>query len=485
MIEIDRRGKLHRLETPLWEWEAAHRTVRVGVSRFADPTIEELEAWDRRHYWHAFTQMSEYEPLVIERAEGCRIIDIRGREYIDGAASMWCNVHGHHHPRIDAAIREQLDRVAHCTSLGLGCDTTVVLAKRLAELAPGGLEHVFFSSDGSSAIEVALKMAFQYWLQCEEARPSKTKFIALSEAYHGDTLGSASVGGIARFHALFRPLLFDVLRGPLPDARQLPEGGAGADGAEFYLRQIEALLEDNQGSVAGVVLEPLVQCAAGMVMHPPGFLRGLRELTRRCNVLLIADEIAVGMGRMGTMFACEQEEVVPDILVLGKGLSGGYLPLSATLTTRQTHDAFLGSFLERRTMYHGHTFSGNPLASAAALASLDLFEEERTLERLQPKIAALGDSLDEIGSHPHVASTRQRGFIGVIELTPSKTTGLPYPASARCAWRVCRKALELGIWIRPLGEALYVMPPLAIPNEELELLMEKVHEAVDLVTAES
>lgn len=446
------------------------------------PTRDELFDWDRRHYWHAFTQMAEYEPLVIERAEGCRLIDIDGREYLDGASSMWCNVHGHRHPRIDAAVRKQLDRVAHCTSLGMGCDTTVRLAKRLADLAPGNLEHVFFASDGSSAVEVALKMAFQYWRQCADSRPEKTKFIAFGEAYHGDTIGSASVGGIARFRAIFEPLLFDVIRAPLPDPRRLPEGLAPDAAVSFRLLELEALLRSHADEVAAIIIEPLVQCAAGMIMHPPGYLRGVSEMTRRFDVLVIADEIAVGLGRTGTMFACEQENVVPDFLCLGKGLSGGYLPLSATLTNDRIYQAFLGEHIEQRTLHHGHTYGGNPLAAAAALATLDVFHEEQTLARLPPKIARLGVQLCRLAEHPHVATTRQRGLIGALELTLNKATGLPYPAEERRAWRVCREALARGVWIRPLADVLYVMPPLAISLDDLDFLMDTMAAAIDEAT---
>lgn len=445
-------------------------------------TRDELYDWDRRHHWHAFTQMAEYEPLIIERAEGCRLIDIDGREYLDGASSMWCNVHGHNHPRINAAIREQLDRVAHCTALGMGSDTTVRLAKRLADLAPGNLEHVFFASDGSSAVEVALKMAFQYWRQCENPQPQKIKFIALGEAYHGDTLGSASVSGIARFHALFKPLLFDVIRGPLPDPRRLPVGTSSADAAGYYLREIELLVQLHHHEVAALVIEPIVQCAAGMVMHPPGFLRGLRDITRSHNVLLIADEIAVGFGRTGTMFACEQEDVVPDFLCLGKGLSGGYLPIAATLSNDEIYSAFLGASHEGRTLHHGHTFSGNPLACAAALASLDVFDQEQTLAKLPAKIARLGEHLCRLAEHPHIATTRQRGLIGALELTCNKSTGQPYPAEERRAWRVCRETLARGIWLRPLADVLYVMPPLAISLEDIDLIMNKLADAINTVT---
>ena len=463
------------------------------------PTRDQLLTWDHLHHWHAFTQMAEYDPLIIARAKGCRLIDIDGREYLDGAASMWCNVHGHGHPRINAAIREQLDRVAHCTSLGMGCDTTVRLAKRLADLAPGNLSRTFFSSDGSSAIEVALKMAFQYWRQCEHPQAKKTKFIALGEAYHGDTLGAASVGGIPRFHAIFEPLLFDVIRAPIPT------GGTGDWGlgtrdactatspspqppaptnVHSYLHDIEQLLKSHHHELAAFIIEPLVQCAAGMVMHPPGYLRGVRELTERYNVLLIADEIAVGMGRTGTMFACEQENVVPDFLCLGKGLTGGYLPLAATITHDRIHEAFLGDALSGRTLHHGHTFSGNPLAAAAALATLELFDEEQTLERLQPKIERLGEHLCKLAEHPHIATTRQRGLIGALELTSAKSTGDAFPPAERRAWRICREALARGVWLRPLGDVLYVMPPLAISTDELDFLMITLAASIDVVTKE-
>jgi adenosylmethionine-8-amino-7-oxononanoate aminotransferase len=446
------------------------------------PTHAQLLEWDRRHYWHAFTQMAEYEPLVIERAEGCRLFDIDRRAFLDGASSMWCNVHGHHHPRIDAAIRDQLDRVAHCTSLGMGCDTTVRLAKRLADLAPGNLEHVFFASDGSSAVEVALKAAFQYWRQCSPPRPEKTKYISLSEAYHGDTIGSASVGGIARFQGIFGPLLFDVIRVPVPDPRRLPKNVSSDRAAGYFLDELEVLLQANHEEIAALVIEPLVQCAAGIVMHPTGYLSGVRELTRHFDVLLIADEIAVGIGRTGTMFACQQEGVVPDFLCLGKGITGGYLPMAATITHDEIYSAFLGSYFDARTLYHGHTYGGNPLAAAAALATLDVFHEEQTLAQLPRKVARLNEHLCKLAEHPHVMHARQRGLIGALELTPDKSTSLPYPATERRAWRVCREALARGVWIRPLVDVLYVMPPLAISCDDLDFLMETMATAIDVVT---
>ncbi len=442
----------------------------------------ELVDWDRRHHWHAFTQMAEYQPLLIARAEGCRLIDIDGSEYLDGAASMWCNVHGHNHPRINAAIRSQLDRVAHCSSLGMGCDTTARLAKRLADLAPGELEHVFFSSDGSSAIEVALKAAFQYWQQRENPRPEKTKYLALGEAYHGDTIGSASVGGIARFQGIFGPLLFEVVRAPVPDLRRLPADTTKEQATRHFLDELESIIAAHHQELAAMVIEPLVQCAAGIVIHPPHYLRGVRQLTQQYGVLLIADEIAVGMGRTGTMFACQQEEVVPDFLCLGKGLTGGYLPMSATITHAEIYGAFLGAASDGRTLYHGHTYGGNPLAAAAALATLDEFEEGRTLAKLTEKIARLGEHLCRLAGQPHVCQVRQCGLVGALELTCDKATSVPYPVEERRAWQVCRAALSRGVWIRPLGDTLYVMPPLAISLAEIDELMEAVTAGIDQVT---
>jgi adenosylmethionine-8-amino-7-oxononanoate aminotransferase len=366
----------------------------------------------------------------------------------------------------------------------MACDTSVLLAKRLADLAPGDLDHVFFASDGSSAIEVALKMAFQYWQQCERRQPKKTRFIALGEAYHGDTIGSASVGGIARFHALFEPLLFDVIRAPIPDPRGLSATTTPAAATQYFVKAMDDLLNSHHDEVAAVIIEPLVQCAAGMVIHPPGYLHGLRELTRRYDVLLIADEVAVGMGRTGTMFACEHEQVVPDMLCLGKGLTGGYLPLSVTIANSRIYTAFLGTHTEGRALYHGHTYGGNPLAAAAALATLDVFEEEQTLKNLEPKIAYLGEHLGRLAEHPHVCSVRQRGLIGALDLTPEKSTGVPYAASERCAWRICRETLKNGVWLRPLGDILYVMPPLAISLPQLDHLMNSLGAAIEKICNE-
>src|SRR3954447_6434413 len=343
----------------------------------------------RSPVWHPFTQMQAWEgegAPMIASGEGEFLVDTAGRRYIDGISSLWCNVHGHRHPRIDAAIRDQLDRIAHTTMLGLSHPGADELAQKLVAIAPGAsggqpgrLSRVFYSDSGSTAVEVALKMAFQYWQQAPDRRPGRTRFVRLENAYHGDTVGSVSVGGIELFHSTYGPLLFDALEVPAGDAVAL-----------------DRLLAGTAGEVAAVVVEPLVQGAAGMLVQPPGYLRAVKELCDAHDTLLICDEVATGFGRTGTMFACEQEDVVPDFLCLAKGLSGGYLPMAATLTTGRVHSAFLGSHEEFRTFFHGHIFTGNPLGCAAALASLDVFEEEGTLERLRPRIDLFGQLIADL-----------------------------------------------------------------------------------------
>ena len=316
---------------------------------------------DHRHLWHPFTQQRDWceeEPLLVERAEGTDLIDTEGRRYIDGVSSLWCNVHGHRHPVIDRALHEQVDAVAHTTMLGLSHPGAAELAARLVEIAPPGLSRVFYSDSGSTATEIALKMAFQYWQQRGGQHVRRTSFVHLRHAYHGDTIGSVSVGGIHLFHSTYRPLLFRA---------HAAEPGDAADMAR--------VLASHEEEVAAVIVEPLVQGAAGMLVHPPGYLRAVRELCDRHGVLLICDEVATGFGRTGTMFACEQERVAPDLLCLAKGLTGGYLPLAATLAGERIYEGFLGAAEEFRTFFHGHTYTGNPLACAAALANLDIFEQ--------------------------------------------------------------------------------------------------------------
>ncbi len=448
-----------------------------------DLTLEKLQRWDRAHVWHAFTQMAEYEPFIIERARGCTLVDTEGREYLDGVSSLWCNVHGHRHPRLDAALREQLDRVAHVTSLGASNPTTIQLAKRLVDVSPEGLEHVFFSSDGSCAVEVAIKMSLQYWRQKPSPQNDKTLFLALGDAYHGDTLGSVSVGGVARFHAMFEPLLFEVLRLPTPNAQRPPAGCEDDAGLTYHVAQLEAVLQEHHSRIAAMVIEPMVQCAAGMVMHPPGYLRAVRALTRKYDVHLIADEVAVGMGRTGRLFACEHEGVSPDFVCLGKGLTGGYLPMSATLTSTEAWNAFLGEYADSKQFFHGHTFGGNPLCAAVALATLDVFEEEQTLAKLPARIARIAEQLAPLREHRHVGNVRQCGMIAAVDLVQSRTTNEPFPWEEKRGLQVCHEALKAGVWLRPLGNIVVVMPPLAVAENEIDRICQAVCQGVAAATA--
>jgi adenosylmethionine---8-amino-7-oxononanoate aminotransferase len=413
---------------------------------------------DRDHLWHPFTQQQgwvEGEPLMIERAEGAQLIDSEGRRYIDGVSSLWCNVHGHRHPGIDAAVREQLDRVAHSTMLGLSHPGAAELAAKLVELAPPGLSRVFYSESGSTATEIALKMAFQFQQQRGDQHRRRTSFVHLRDAYHGDTIGSVSVGGIDLFHATYRPLLFDT--------HAVEPGDAG---------DLERVLACHEEEIAGLILEPLVQGAAGMIVHPPGYLREARELCDRYGVLLICDEVATGFGRTGTMFACEQEGVAPDLLCLAKGLTGGYLPLAATLATERIYEGFLGAPEEARTFFHGHTYTGNPLACAAALASLEAFEREQTLERLQPKIELLGELLEPVAAMPEVSEVRRRGTMVGIDL------GEHDPA-LRLGHQVTLEARNRGAIVRPLSDVVVLMPPLSISESELGQLVKVTAESIE------
>jgi adenosylmethionine-8-amino-7-oxononanoate aminotransferase len=435
-----------------------------------------LVRWDREHLWHPFTQMQgfvEEELLIIARGDGPYLYDLQGRRYLDGVSSLWCNVHGHRRPELDRALVAQLENVAHSTLLGLAHPPAIVLARRLAAIAPRGLTRVFFSDDGSTAVEAALKMAYQYWQL--QGRREKRRFLKLKEGYHGDTLGAVSVGGIDLFHETYRPLLFETLTAPAPYCYRCQDR---EDCREQCLAELVRLVEQHHGELAAVILEPVMQGAAGMIPQPPGYLARVREVTRQHDVLLICDEVATGFGRTGKMFACEHEGVRPDLLCLAKGITGGYLPLSATLATDEVYQAFLGEFQEFKTLFHGHTFTGNPLAAAVSLASLEVFEKDRVLENLAAKIELLEARLYEMASHPHVGDVRQRGFMVGIELVADKQTREPFPVAKRTGHRVILEARKLGAILRPLGDVLVLMPPLCVTTEELESLCRITSEAI-------
>ena len=442
------------------------------------------EALDKQYVWHPFTQQkgwTEAEQLVIDHGEGVKLVDTEGRAYYDGISSLWVNMHGHRHPKIDAAIRRQLDSIAHSTMLGLINKPASELAERLVNLAPKGLTKVFYSDDGSTAVEVALKMAFQYWQHKQRTR--KQKFLTLSSAYHGDTIGSVSVGGIDLFHRVFKPLLFETEHLPCPSCFHCRLTEDKAHCPMLCVDALERVLAEHHEEIAGVIVEPLIQAAAGMLMQPEGYLRRVRELTKQYNVLLIADEVAVGFGRTGTMFACEHEGVTPDFMALSKGISAGYLPLAATLTTREVYDAFLGEPEEAKTFYHGHSYTGNPLACAAALANLEVFAEEKVLAGLEDKIALIDQYRRRLAQHPVVGDARQRGMIMALELMADKQTQTPFPVEKLMGAGVCHAAREYGLIIRNIGDVVIFMPPLASTTTELAEMLEAMEKALQAVCA--
>jgi adenosylmethionine-8-amino-7-oxononanoate aminotransferase len=425
-------------------------------------TSGNLAELDRRYIWHPFTQQQGWlaeDAPIIRSAEGCFLTDTDGKEYLDGVSSLWCNVHGHRHPVIDRAVREQLDRVSHTTMLGLSHEPAILLAQRLVELAPERLTRVFYSDSGSTATEIALKIAFQHHQQ--SGSPQRTRFLSLKDAYHGDTIGAVSAGGIDLFHATYGPLLFDTLKTTPGD-----------------LDQLDSIFEAHGHELAAMIMEPLVQGAAGMIVHPNGFLRRVRELCDKHGVLLILDEVATGFGRTGTMFACQQEGVEPDIMCVAKGLTGGYLPLAATLTTEKIYSSFLGDHTDGKTFFHGHTYTGNPLACAAAIATLDVFEKEQTMDHVADLCVLIGGLLDPIAALPRVAEVRRRGLMVGIQLDG-------FPEESRAGHQVTLAARRRGAIIRPLGDTVVLMPPLAISTDELRRLIDITGESIAEVSADA
>lgn len=439
---------------------------------------------DRRHVWHPFTQMRDWERepfLIIERARGNYLWDVNGKRYLDGVSSLWVTVHGHRHPRIDSAVAAQLGRVAHTTFLGLSHPPAIELAERLVGIAPRGLNRVFYSDNGSTAVEIALKMAFQHWRQRGERR--RTRFVAFRNSYHGDTIGSVSVGGIDLFHSIFRPLLFDALFADSPYCWRCPAKKSYPTCGIACLESAESLIKKHGREIAAVVVEPLVQAAAGMLVYPADFLRGLRDLCAKRGVLLIADEVATGFGRTGAMFACGKAGVSPDLMALAKGITGGYLPLAATLATEEVYESFKGRHEEFRTFFHGHTYTANPPACAAAIASLDVFEEEKTIERLQPKIARMRKRLAGLREIPIVGDIRQEGMMVGIELVKNRRTKAVHPPKERIGHRVILDARNRGIILRPLGNVIVLMPPLSITPREIDRLVDVTKESIEAVSA--
>lgn len=420
--------------------------------------------------------------IIVESGQGSMLRDIRGKRYLDGVSSLWVTVHGHRKKEIDAAVSAQLRKIAHSTLLGLSNVPSILLAEKLIAVAPPGLARVFYSDSGSTAVEIALKIAFQYWQQKGPKFKAKKKFISLKEAYHGDTLGSVSVGGIDLFHQIYHPLLFGSYKIESPYCYRCPLGKTFPGCGTLCIKRAERIIRRHHRETAALVIEPLVQGAAGMLMQPAGYLKKIRELCTKYNVLMIADEVATGFGRTGTMFACEHEQVKPDILCIAKGITGGYLPLAATLTTDEVYRGFLGEYQELKTFFHGHTYTGNPLACAAAVANLDVFRKESTLKKLQPKIALLSRELKRFEKLEHVGEVRQKGFMVGIELVKDKKTKAPYALEEKIGIRVILECRKQGLILRPLGGVIVLMPPLSITADELKLMMRIAYGAIKSVT---
>jgi adenosylmethionine-8-amino-7-oxononanoate aminotransferase len=445
---------------------------------------EALKQLDHRYLWHPFTQMREWmaeEPCIISRGDGHYLIDVNGKRYLDGVSSLWCNVHGHRKKEIDDAIKAQLDCIAHSTFLGLSHVPGIQLAEKLIEIAPKGLQRVFYSDSGATAVEIALKMAVQYWQLKGETK--RTLVASLAESYHGDTVGSMSMGYSEIFHRFHKSLLFPVLRIAPPHVFRYHQHMSESAALNAAVKEAEEKLSQNKSALAALVMEPLMQGAAGMWSHPVEYVRAMADLCRRNQILLVLDEVATGFGRTGKIFAADHAAVAPDILCLAKGITGGYLPLAATLTTEEIFSAFLGEYKEFKTFFHGHTYTGNPLGCAAALASLDLFERGKIIEGMQPKIAYVQDRLnDEVLSLAHVSDVRQWGYMIGIELVEDKASRKNYATERRIGHKVILEARKHGVMVRPLGDVIILMPPLTITEGELTTLLDVVYNSIRAVT---
>jgi adenosylmethionine-8-amino-7-oxononanoate transaminase len=438
-----------------------------------------LEDDDRRYIWHPFTQMKEWEkeaPLIIREGQGPYLIDVYGKRYLDGVSSLWVNVHGHRKREIDRALISQISKIAHTTLLGLSNIPAIQLARKLIKRAPKGLVRVFYSDNGSTAVEVALKMAFQYWQL--RSRPQKKKFVSFVNAYHGDTVGSTSVGGIELFHKRFEPLLFETIRVPYPYCYRCHLSLTYPSCGMACVEEVETLIKTRHDELAAIVIEPRIQSAAGMIVSPPGYLARVRKVCTDYEVLMIADEVATGFGRTGRLFACEHEQVVPDFMALAKGITGGYLPLAATLTIQAVYEAFLGDYAEFKTFFYGHSYTGNPLGCVAALANLEIFEKEKTVTQLQAKIRLLAQALQRLNELDPVGDIRQCGMMIGIELVKDRKSKEPYPLIEKRGIQVALAARRRGMLIRPLGNVVVFMPPLSTPHRTLTRMVQILHDSI-------
>ena len=447
-------------------------------------SIQELIEKDLKYIWHPYTQMKDYEsekPIIIEKGKGIYVWDIEGNKYIDGVSSWWVNTLGHSHPRLNKALLEQAEKIEHVIFAGFTHKPAIELAERLVKLTPDELSRVFYSDNGSTAVEVALKMAYQYWNQ--KGFPQKTKFVALKNSYHGDTLGAVSVGGVDLFHKMYKPLLFDIYQAESPYCYRCQNGLNKENCNMACLKSVEELFKAHSDTIAGIIVEPLIQAAGGMIIYPPEYLSKLRELCDKHNVLLIDDEVAMGFGRTGKMFGFEHSGVVPDIICLAKGLTAGYLPLAVTMMTDEIYSAFYDDYEKCKTFYHGHSFTGNPLAACVAVENLKILEEEKIMEQIQPKAKRLGDAVQKFWELEHVGDVRHLGMIAAVELVKDKATKEPFPFEERIGSKIYAESLKRGAILRPLGNIIYFMPPYVITEDEIETLVNIGFEAVKAVTA--
>ena len=451
-----------------------------------DLNAADIEKIDREFVWHPFTQMSDWgkeRNLLIERGEGVYLYDIHGNRYIDGVSSLWVNVHGHNNPEINSALKEQIDKIAHSTLLGLANVPSAILAEKLVEIAPKNLKKVFYSDSGSTSVEIAIKVAFQYFRQKGPKYKDKKKIIAATSAYHGDTIGSVSVGGIGLFHSIYKPLLFDTIRITYPYCYRCPYGLQYPDCALHCAKEAEKIIKVHAEQSCALIIEPMIQGASGMITMPVGYLKKIERACKDNGVLLILDEVATGFGRTGKMFAAFHENVLPDAMCMAKGITGGYLPMAATLFTQEIYDGFLGKHEDNKTFFHGHTYTGNQLASACAVKSIELFKKNDLLNKMKPVLKRFNEFLKRFHDLKHVGDIRNIGLMAGIELVKDKETKEPFAEHERIGHKVILKAREKGVIIRPLGDVIVLMPPLVIDEKTLETLCSVVYESIETVTS--
>jgi adenosylmethionine-8-amino-7-oxononanoate aminotransferase len=436
---------------------------------------------DLRYIWHPCSQMKDYEdfpPIVIERGKGAYLYDIDGKSYLDAVSSWWVNLFGHSNERINAAIRKQLEKLEHVIFANFSHKAAIELAEEIVRITPPGLTKVFFADNGSSAVEAALKLSFHYHQQT--GHPKKTRFAAITDAYHGETLGALSVGDLDLYSKIYQPLLLNTFKATGPDCYRCPYGRCRENCAAECFESLEKIVFEHHEEICGIIIEPLVQCAAGMKIYPPLYLKKLRKLCTDYDIHFIADEIAVGFGRTGKMFACEHAGVSPDILCLSKGITGGYLPLSLVLTTDEIYSAFYADYKELKAFMHSHSYTGNALACAAACESLAIFRDEDVLAKNEIKAKMIADKVKALAdAHPHIGEYRQLGMIGALELVEDKRTKKSFDWQRRVGYCIYKIALEKGVLLRPLGNVIYFMPPYVVEEEDIDLMIKVAFESIN------